>query len=158
MYGLTPIFRKPPVRIKSVGSFIKNAPNHTYDHSILGVYEVVISIPNDLKSRRHYIFKKMYDAKYRLAHALADKDPVRVREAKIALIRYLLELHESPELGPKREFKLGYRLELLIGLDADPSISLAEVNCARKDWYALAKLLERSIGLRDYDYYPSEVS
>ena len=106
---------------------------------------MVLMLPTDLKTRRNYLFRELYIAKTRLARSLAANRPQDTQDNKIRLIRLLLELHESPELGPKRPFKLGHRLELVLQLSGDPKLTLSEAKDAAKSWYTFAKLLENSL-------------
>lgn len=101
-------------------------------------------------TRRAYLQIKLADRKRQLAYAYAygpeDKfHKNRIRQAKMGLIRILLEFHGSPELGPPPKFKWGYRLELMINAGADPLID--EVHTCT--FWEAAELLRVSLLFED---------
>ena len=107
-----------------------------------------IKVPAHLKSRRTQLNKLSYHYKRQLVRAYVSGNQVRIDKAKLSLARVLKELAESPELGPRMGFKLGYRLELIIKRGFDPRISWEQYEATNNNWYKVAVLLERSV---DYD-------
>lgn len=75
---------------------------------------MTLKIPPDLAVRRLSIQKYIYLAKKQLVGALLSNSPERIRKAKLTLARHLLELAESPELGPTPAFRYSHDLTILI--------------------------------------------
>jgi hypothetical protein len=92
---------------------------------------MALYLPPEFATRRLTTQKYIYLAKRQLAGALQSGSPVRIRQAKLTLIRHMMELVESPELGPTGSFCYGRELTVLIqhfrlgDLDWDTCVQLS---------------------------------
>lgn len=106
---------------------------------------MTLYIPPSYKARRQALFEDLWDLKQQLIKAYMSESPIRITKAKLSLVRVLKELAESPELGPRRPFRFGHKLEAILQYGFDPNLSWDSIVAARGDWYQVAFLLERSI-------------
>ncbi len=122
----------------------------------------MLSINPAYKLQRRHFLSRVSRAKLQLAHAYASEDkdklhPHRIRRAKLTLVRMLLELHGSPELGPPYKFSWGPHLTILFKHGVDNEISWAQAAEATT-WFAAASLIESSLGLSSHLQYPDPES
>lgn len=106
---------------------------------------MTLYIPPSYKARRQALFEELWDRKQQLIGAYLSESPTRITKAKLSLARILKELAESPELGPRRPFRFGHKLEAILQYGFDPNLSWDSIVATRGDWYQVAFLLERSI-------------
>lgn len=110
------------------------------------------NISPNLKSHRTHLNKLLYNRKLQLANAYASGDSHKIVRGKIGLIRILLELHGSPELGPQLPFNPGWRLELMLAHGAD-----SQIKSLPNTWYGAADVLASSLYPKE-DYDPIETA
>lgn len=105
---------------------------------------MTLTIPSELKYRRLYLQKKLWDRRKQLVAAYKSEDIKRISRAKLSLARVLHELAESPELGLPRPFNWG-GLEIVYKNNFDNSITWVQCLSTKSDMHKVAVLLERSV-------------